>query len=159
MELWWSYLCVLHQVFSPSEAVVELRDPPRCDDLNSTNIKSESDGSAAAASFQQMLCQFNSTTQNLHTVKQQTYLNFRVEGIAGELKTYLIIALKNTNTKKMAWLYVQVCTVGLKLMTFWHIQTVCYAANSLNPQNLQLYHYRRQRKPEDLKKYSNKLLK
>lgn len=44
----------------------------------------------------------NSTSHNLFTVKQRTYLNFRVEGVAWELKTYLVIALKNT----MVQLYV-----------------------------------------------------
>lgn len=47
-------------------------------------------GSAAGASCQQML--------QVRTIKQQTYLNFRVEGIACELKTDLVISLKNTDT-------------------------------------------------------------
>lgn len=37
------------------------------------------------------------TGHGFNTRRQQTYLHFRVEGIARELKSDLIIALKNTN--------------------------------------------------------------
>lgn len=35
----WRYLSIFHQVFSSLEAVVELWDPPRCDDLNGTKMR------------------------------------------------------------------------------------------------------------------------
>ncbi len=38
----WSYLSVFHQVFPSPKTVIEFRDPPRCNDLNSTNTDSVS---------------------------------------------------------------------------------------------------------------------
>lgn len=74
-----SYLSILHQVFSPLEAFVELRDPPWCNDLGKEKTE---------------------TTQRhnpINTSKKvlQNYLNVRVEGVAWELKTYLVISLRS----------------------------------------------------------------
>lgn len=39
---------------------------------------------------------FNSTGSYITSVRRPAHLNLRVEGVARELETYLVIALKNT---------------------------------------------------------------
>ena len=79
------YLSVVHQVLPTLETVVEFWDPPGSDDLR-TGQKSEwLDGERPT----------EGTLSERHQKPwKSTYLNLRVESVAGQLKANLVISLK-----------------------------------------------------------------
>jgi len=82
LHSWGSYLCIFHQICSSPEAVVKLRDPPRCNNLKTTET--------AAATL------FHATSHFLHTIEWETHLDLGVQGVTCELKANLVVSLKGT---------------------------------------------------------------